>query len=83
VNHFLYVLAGFIDGRQPSVTIHGMLPGIVGGQREREIPPEPVEQLAQVLRSPADIIFRIVEVAHFQTHGGLGHQLHQADRAGS
>jgi hypothetical protein len=44
---------------------------------------EAVEQLAQVFGPPAHIIIRIIHIPHIQTHGGLGHQLHQADSAGA
>jgi len=82
-NDFPDVLAGFVDRWEPAIAIHGMFPGIVGCKGQRKVSPESIQQLAQVFRSPPDIIFRIIEVPHFEANGRLWHQLHQPNGAGS
>jgi hypothetical protein len=40
------ILTGFVDRRKSSVTIDGMLPSVIGGERQWKVAAESVEQLA-------------------------------------
>jgi len=59
-----------------------MFSRIVGRQGQWKISVKAIQQLPQVFGSPADIVIRIIRIPHVETHRGLRHQLHQADRPG-
>jgi len=72
-------LASFLDRWKGSIAIDHVLSGIVGGESKRQIPSKSIEELSQILGSPSDIIFGVVEVSYIQPDCRLRHQLHQSN----
>jgi hypothetical protein len=56
-----------------------MLARVIGCQRKREVPAKSIQQLSEVFRSSADVVFRIVQISHIHSSGSLRHQLHETD----
>jgi hypothetical protein len=52
---------------------------VVGCERKRKVPAKSIQQLSEVFRAATDIVFRIVQIPHIHSNGGLRHQLHEAD----
>jgi len=44
---------------------------------------ETIKELPQVFSPASHIFIRIVDIPHIHPHGGLRHQLHEPDCAGS
>lgn len=63
LEHFVHIVPGFANAWNPAA-FHPMHPGIVGSQRQREIPVIEIQKMTQLLRTTADILDGIVEVAH-------------------
>ena len=51
---------------------HGLLAGVVGGEREREVVREPIDETPQVPHAPVDVLARVERVPHTEHRGGLG-----------
>jgi len=77
--HFTDVLPGFSERRKSPVTVDDMLARVIGCQRKREVSAKSIQQLSEVFRSSADVVFRIVQISHIHSGGGLRHQLHETD----
>src|ERR1019366_10541290 len=58
--------------------LDGSLTRIVGGQRERRIPVEVVQQTFQLAYPSIDVLRSVIRIAHVIHAGGRGHQLHQS-----
>lgn len=63
LEYFTHIVSSFADAWNPAA-FHPMHSGIVGGQRQREIPVIEIEKMTQLLRATADILDGVVEVAH-------------------
>ncbi len=78
--HFPYVGMGFSNAWKFAI-FDPVDPCIIGRQGQGEIALVEVQQMPQLLSPSANILDRIVDVAHTQRGRGSRRQLHQADRA--
>src|SRR3989449_698647 len=73
-----HVVARLWVGWDPAVRRDGPLAGVVRGERQRQVVPEPVDEAAQVPDTPVDVLVRVERVPHPEDGRGLRHELHQA-----
>src|SRR2546426_5400936 len=50
------------------------LAGVVRGERQRQVVPEPVDEAAQVPDTPVDVLVRVERVPHPEDGRGLRHR---------
>ena len=67
--------------RNPTVSVHRPVAGIVRGQREHQFAALAVEQTSEVPDASVDVLEWIERVPDAKKGRGLGHELHQAPRA--
>lgn len=67
----------FRVGRHPTIPHHRSFARVVAGQRQADIALEIGQQPPQIGHSALQALHRIVGIAHAESFGGLGNQLHQ------
>ncbi len=72
----------FFIGWNAAVFGHFGKTGIIGGQRQRNIPLEGIKQKPQIAYPAIHVLARIKTIGHLQALGGSRHQLHQATGTG-
>jgi hypothetical protein len=73
----LDVAAGLAVGGDPAVTENRVLPRVVGGEGEAHVAVEQVEQEAQVLHPPEDVLAGVEGIGHPEAARGERHELHE------
>src|SRR5579884_2570051 len=53
----------FVNRRHAAVSLHPILARVIGGDGERDIAVEAVQEIAEVLRAAANVLYRIERVA--------------------
>src|SRR5215831_19441166 len=75
--HALHVAACLFVRRNALILAHGVGARVVRRERQLELTGKAIDQVAQVLGSPVDVLPRVVRIVHPKLVGRRGHELHE------
>lgn len=80
-DHPVDVGAGLGERGQAAVLLDRLRSGVVGGEREHDVPPEAVEQAPEMAGTGVQVLLGIERIAHPHEPGRLRHELQQPQGA--